>query len=149
MTPIRSQLRRNVTLFLLLLLLGGCRADTRLAPATPPPEPAFATAGAELFQTHCASCHGSDARGNGPAASVLRTPPPNLRLIASRRGGRFPEGEIGRFVDGRFDIAAHGSREMPVWGTRFAEFIPELGIGDEIARGRIWSLVTYLRTIQE
>ena len=48
----------------------------------------------------------------------------------------------------RASSSAHGSREMPVWGQRFAEAIPEAGVGDEVARGKIASLVEYLKSIQ-
>jgi mono/diheme cytochrome c family protein len=137
------------SLALIAWAVAGCGRDTPTPPGMPSPAAEFASAGAELFEKHCASCHGSDARGYGSASRVLRTPLPDLRLIAARRGGRFPEGEIGRFIDGRYDLAAHGSREMPIWATRFADFVPDLGIGDDVARGRIWSLVTYLRTIQD
>ena len=42
---------------------------------------ATAAHGAELFKTHCASCHGADATGNGPVARALRHPPADLTLI--------------------------------------------------------------------
>jgi hypothetical protein len=38
---------------------------------------------------------------------------------------------------------------MPVWGERFAEPIPEPGVSEEIARGKIASLVEFLKSIQE
>ena len=31
-------------------------------------DPTEASSGVQLFQMHCASCHGADARGNGPVA---------------------------------------------------------------------------------
>lgn len=34
--------------------------------------------GAELFQTHCASCHGERGRGDGPKAASLSKPPANF-----------------------------------------------------------------------
>jgi hypothetical protein len=37
---------------------------------------------------------------------------------------------------------------MPVWGERFGETIPDSGVGEEIARGKIAVLVEYLRSIQ-
>jgi len=58
-------------------------------------------------------------------AAALTTPPADLTRIAARRGGSFPDGEVARFVDGRFDLPAHGTREMPVWGERFGAGIPE------------------------
>lgn len=112
------------------------------------PDPVLADMGETLYLRHCASCHGADARGAGPVAGSLKTPPADLTAIASRRGGRFPAGEVARFIDGRFEIPAHGSREMPVWGQRFGAAIPESGIGESIARGNIATLVEYLKSIQ-
>jgi mono/diheme cytochrome c family protein len=111
-------------------------------------DPVLAEMGAERFETHCSACHGADARGDGPVAAVLKTPPSDLTRIAARRNGEFPAGEIGRFIDGRFSITAHGTREMPVWGTAFSASIPEPGAGDEIARGIIATLLEFLKSIQ-
>ena len=35
--------------------------------------------GAFLYGAYCASCHGADARGHGPEASLFSPPPRNLR----------------------------------------------------------------------
>ena len=117
-------------------------------PSIPAPDPALVEVGAELFATYCASCHGVDARGDGPAASALRTPPADLTRIAANSGGVFPESSAARLIDGRFDLPAHGSREMPIWGARLADQIPDMATGDEVARGRIASLVEYLKSLQ-
>src|SRR3954468_8384772 len=42
---------------------------------TPKTDP---TNGKLMFTTYCAPCHGADARGNGPAASALKTRPTDL-----------------------------------------------------------------------
>jgi mono/diheme cytochrome c family protein len=134
-----------------LLLAGaacsGC-ANAREEPTIPDPDPLLVGVGAELFATHCASCHGFDARGDGPAASALGTPLADLTRIAARSGGVFPESSIAKRIDGRFDLPAHGSREMPIWGTRLADEIPGLATGDEVARGQIASLLEYLKSLQ-
>jgi len=65
-----------------------------------------------------------------------------------RNAGVFPESSTARLIDGRFDLPAHGSREMPIWGARLADTIPGLATGDEVARGRIISLVEYLKSLQ-
>lgn len=112
------------------------------------PDPVLADLGAAQYATYCAACHGVDARGDGPVAEALQKPPPDLTRIAARRGGVFPSGEIARFIDGRFGVTAHGPREMPIWGERFTESIPEPGLGEEVARGRVVTLVNYLQSIQ-
>jgi mono/diheme cytochrome c family protein len=123
------------------------------APASADPSPAhdpvLAEIGAPLFARYCASCHGLAGRGDGPTAVTLRARPADLTAIAKRRNGAFPTGEIAKFIDGRFEFPAHGSREMPVWGTRFGSDVPESDVGESIARGNIASLVEYLKSIQE
>ena len=89
-----------------------------------------------------------EARGHGPASGALKVPPSDLTLIAHRRGGEFPNGEVALFIDGRFDLPAHGSRDMPIWGARLGEAIPESSIGEEIVRGKIATLIEYLKSIQ-
>jgi mono/diheme cytochrome c family protein len=104
--------------------------------------------GKDLFLQYCASCHGPEAMGNGPAASALKDKPKNLTLIAASRGGTFPSAEILAFIDGRDVSAAHGSREMPVWGKRFGEAV-QPGAGAEAVRhGTAMLIVDYLSTIQ-
>jgi mono/diheme cytochrome c family protein len=109
-----------------------------------------------LFQLYCASCHGADARGNGPVAADLKTMPPSLREIAKRRGGKFDAREIAAFIDGRNMPRAHGTPEMPVWGRLFGYAAQAEGTlsSDQIAleketQARIALLVNYLANIQD
>jgi len=108
----------------------------------------LAEMGRPYFQAYCASCHGITGRGDGPASVSLRSRPADLTQIAARRGGRFSRGEIAQFVDGRFSVSAHGSREMPVWGEVFTREIPEADVAESIARGKVLVLVEYLKSIQ-
>ncbi len=143
-------MRTQLAFGILAWVAGGlvAAADPLPARAEEGPDAVLAERGAELYGRYCASCHGPEGRGDGPVAGALRTPPPDLTRIAARRDGGFPAGEIARWIDGRFEPGPHGSREMPVWGERFAERIPEPGVGEEIARGKIGSLVAYLQSIQ-
>jgi mono/diheme cytochrome c family protein len=75
--------------------------------------------GHRYYTRYCASCHGAAGDGHGPVAKVLATPPADLRLLAERFGNPLPTARIARFIDGRDAVAAHGDREMPVWGERF------------------------------
>jgi mono/diheme cytochrome c family protein len=102
--------------------------------------------GAALFRTHCASCHGTDARGAGPLTSELRRLPPSLTSFAVRNGGLFPSERVRRIIDGR-DVPAHGNVEMPVWGDAFRR--TREGLSEDAVRARIESIVRYLETIQE
>ncbi len=108
----------------------------------------LAEMGAEYFARYCASCHGMAGNGRGPAASALAIRPADLTRIAARRGGDFPEGEIARKIDGRFAVEAHGTREMPVWGERFAADVPDSQVAESIIRGKLVMLVEYLKSIQ-
>ncbi|NNJ73664.1 MAG: hypothetical protein HKP56_00725 [Anderseniella sp.] len=72
--------------------------------------------GADEYYRLCAVCHGEEGRGDGPMSRMLKTPPPNLTLLAKNNGGHFPFLSVLEMIDGRNMIAVHGSREMPVWG---------------------------------
>lgn len=143
---------------LALTLALGCAAsspDATAPPAEASPagtpvsaDPVLVELGEPVFRSYCASCHGLDGGGDGPAARSLETPPADLRRIAARRGGSFPDAEIARIIDGRFDIDAHGSREMPVWGNAFGADIPEGEVAESVTRGRLAVLIEYLKSIQ-
>ena len=102
--------------------------------------------GATPFKTHCATCHGLNARGNGPLADQPRRLTPDLTKFSARNGGVFPSERVHRIIDGR-DVPSHGDREMPVWGDVFRGS-PEGGTSDS-AKARIDAIVRYLQGIQE
>jgi hypothetical protein len=52
-------------------------------------------------------------------------------------------------IDGRAMAAAHGSRDMPVWGVRFGEKFGGEGVGEEAVRGHLLVLMNYLKSIQQ
>jgi mono/diheme cytochrome c family protein len=113
--------------------------------ASPPP------GGEALFAQHCASCHGASGAGDGPLAAELRVAPANLRTIAKRNGGRFDEDAVLRTIDGRRAVAAHGPRDMPVWGELFesefaAEGAPRPAV-TSVMRAQL--LTDYVRTLQD
>ena len=134
-----------------LLLRGALSAATVIGvPAT-----AFAqhvTIGAIEFRMSCAVCHGKEARGDGPLAHVLTVKPTDLTNLSKRNKGQFPSEAVVETIDGRTQISAHGTREMPVWGTRYeAEVGRQYGpYGSEtVVKTRILELVHYLQSIQE
>jgi mono/diheme cytochrome c family protein len=106
-------------------------------------------AGRADYLQYCASCHGAEARGDGPTAAALSKPPPDLTRIAARRGGEFPVEELAMLIDGRTPTVAHGTRTMPVWGEQFASEENADAMGDQIVAGRIRMLIAYLQSIQE
>lgn len=104
--------------------------------------------GEENFQRLCAACHGKFGRGDGPVASALSVPVPNLTTIAQRNDGVFPRAVLRNVVDGRWQIEAHGTRQMPVWGYEF--WISE-GAGDfsEVqVRKTLDELIDYIESLQ-
>ena len=133
------------TAILAAALTGLCAVAGRSAP----PQPPKVEGGKVIFQTSCAACHGTDARGGGPVAESLKTKPPDLRRIAQRRGGTFPEGEVVGFIDGRTRTPAHGTREMPVWGDRLARAVKDEKEREARVARNVEMLVAYLKTIQE
>jgi mono/diheme cytochrome c family protein len=111
-----------------------------------------ATIGAIEFRMSCAVCHGEHARGDGPLAKLLTVKTADLTQLAKRNNGQFPLERVVETIDGRTAVSGHGTREMPVWGTRYeAEVGREYGpYGSEtVVKTRILELVHYLQSIQE
>ena len=105
--------------------------------------------GKEEFHRYCISCHGMDARGTGPASGALKASPADLTEIVKRRGGgEFPVEEISGKIDGRANLPAHGTREMPIWGRDFSEKLGDKSLGEEVATGKVTVLIEYLKSIQ-
>jgi mono/diheme cytochrome c family protein len=106
--------------------------------------PANAAQGKKLFAEHCSGCHGGSGTGNGPAAAALRTRPADLTTIAKRKGA-FRTAEVEAVIKGSDTaIPAHGSIDMPVWGT----FFTAVDRTDADAQRDIASLVAFIESIQ-
>ena len=72
-----------------------------------------------MYTNYCAVCHGTEGKGNGPAADALKTPPADLTMLSKKNGGTYPAIKVGSAIRGDAHVAAHGSKEMPVWGKLF------------------------------
>ena len=110
-----------------------------------------ATHGKSLYRVYCASCHGAEAAGDGKLAQYLTVVPADLRKIAARHGGEFPDERVRQVIDGRHDVRGHGG-DMPVWGDVFqkldmVEKQPAELREAEVAQ-HVDDLVAYLRSIQ-
>lgn len=107
--------------------------------------------GRALFQTHCASCHGADAKGQGPLAGALVLQPIDLTVLASRNGGAFPLERVLKRIDGTDPLVSHGS-PMPVYGPYFegvANTPMKLPSGQPMLVSEpIADLVGYLESVQ-
>jgi mono/diheme cytochrome c family protein len=101
--------------------------------------------GAQLFRTHCASCHGETGQGTGPLSTQLARPVPDVTTYTARNGGVFPGERLRQIIAGR-GPAAHGDRTMPVWGDVFKRQASASDTDDE---ARIDALVAFLQSIQQ
>jgi len=140
----RIQVRLCMVAALAALATTPARAEEPKAEPSPP----LAVAGERLYIRHCAVCHGKSATGDGPFAGILTIPPSDLTAIAARREGTFPDDEIATFVDGRFVPKAHGTREMPIWGRWLGQPMAPGVEPDEVTRGEILAILTYLKGLQ-
>ena len=107
------------------------------------------------FETYCAACHGLDGKGGGPMSMLLTKQVPNLTVLMKNNGGVFPFERAFTVVSGEATVAAHGTREMPIWGDHYKDKAPsQLGPYyqpsdvSSYVRGRILALVGYLSTLQ-
>lgn len=137
--------RETVLVTALVLTPWVGRAQDKPTPIVPPDAASIAS-GKQTFREHCTACHGADGRGDGPAASVLKTPPADLRTLAIRHDDKFPEEYVTRVVRFGEPIPGHGSSEMPIWGPLFGmhENGNEVGV-----RRHIKDLCNYLASIQD
>ena len=102
------------------------------------------TVGSELYRFYCSNCHGLDAKGR-PATSAMRTPAPNLTALSMNNGGIFPRDMVRDVIaNGAGKGSAHGTKDMPVWGTIFRAFEPN----DTMVNVRIDNLTRYIESVQ-
>ena len=98
-----------------------------------------------MYAAYCASCHGKDAKGNGPAAPALKLPPPDLTTLAKRNGGKYPTLRVESILQGRESLVSHGDQEMPVWGPVFRAMTSN---PNAMVAMRIQNLNQYLESLQ-
>ena len=103
------------------------------------------SSGKEMYKQYCASCHGLDGKGDSPAAPALKVPTTNLTTLAVKNVGTFPAAHVSAVIQGDAMTAAHGSKDMPVWGPIFHAMG---GHSQAQVQLRIRNLTTYLESIQ-
>ena len=111
-----------------------------------PIRPAPAESGQAMFSQYCAVCHGKDAKGSGPAAPALKVPPADLTMLAKRNGGSFPTAHVSNVIRLGEDVAAHGSKDMPMWGQAFSALSAHQ---HAVVEQRIANLTNYIKSLQE
>jgi mono/diheme cytochrome c family protein len=104
------------------------------------------SSGKGMYTAYCASCHGADGKGMGPAEPALKIVPTNLTLLAAKNGGTFPEAHVMQVIRGDSATAAHGNKDMPVWGPVFLQMS---GHDTAQVQQRIRNLTKYLELIQQ
>lgn len=102
-----------------------------------------ASDGPGMYNSYCAACHGLAGLGDGPAAKALTKAPADLTRISARNGGQFPETKVKRYIEGLDEVAAHGSRDMPIWGGLFR------ALERDTAPIRVQALSDFLKSIQK
>jgi len=96
----------------------------------------------QMYTSYCAPCHGADGRGHGLIAGSLKTPPPDLTMLARAHGGKYPDSHVVTVLS--FGTETN-TAVMPAWGPVFARL--ESVQADESTL-RINNLTRYLKTIQ-
>ena len=101
--------------------------------------------GKEMFISYCAVCHGTDGKGGGPAANALKAPPADLTVLSRNNGGKYPSMKVSTAIRGDGGVTAHGSKEMPVWGSIFNAMSQGHG---GVVQQRIANLTKYFESLQ-
>jgi len=130
------------------LLIGLYVSSSMLAQNKPKGEMTPTTpeaAGQATFHANCASCHGLDLKGTGPAAPALNSKPTDLTQLSKRNGGKFPLAMVERAIQGNEFVLAHGSREMPVWGEAFRA----VNRDEALVKVKVHNLALYIESMQE
>ncbi|MCG6862590.1 MAG: cytochrome c [Chromatiaceae bacterium] len=112
--------------------------------------------GEAKYEADCAVCHGVTGKGDGPFAESLKKGVPSLTMLRRNNDGVFPFERVYELIDGRKEVPGHGTREMPIWGNRYAAeslkiHDPFIGrwYAEQIIRTRILALVEYIASLQE
>ena len=106
--------------------------------------------GAQMYGTLCASCHGIDGKGDGPAVPALEKAVPDLTHLASQDHGYLNHARIEMIIAGKNRELAHGEIGMPQWEDQFKHV--RFGWNDHqrsaFARRKINALADHVETLQ-
>ena len=80
--------------------------------------------GHKIFKSNCQTCHGSKAKGNGPAAVALNPKPANLTKKAVQNQ------KLGNL----YYRVSNGHLDMPAWKS-------------SLKPKQIWSVVAYIKSL--
>jgi len=138
---------RHIALAGAFLLFIACVASAGAGPAIDESQlpPSYVPTGEQMFKEYCAACHGADAKGHGPSAGLLLTPPPDLTTLAKRHMGKFPYDYVKDVLEFGKGTSAHGSSDMPTWGPIFRYYDKQ---NERAVQRRIKNLCDYLASLQ-
>jgi mono/diheme cytochrome c family protein len=111
--------------------------------------------GKDEYVRSCAACHGVTGKGDGPAAKSLIKPPTDLTKLSEANKGVFPISRVYDAIDGRIEVIAHGTRDMPVWGEIYTRELRYPGsmlpkeVTESMVRIRMLALIEYISTLQD
>ena len=105
--------------------------------------------GKKDFINYCASCHGSNGKGDGPIVHFLKRKPKDLTQLSISNDDAFPFERIWGVFDGSYAMEEHGSSEMPIWGYKFIQETQESGQPNTVAKAKALDIILYLQIIQE
>ena len=108
--------------------------------------------GKREFEAKCANCHGATGKGQGPFVEFLKKSPPDLTTLAKSNGGILPMDRLYQSIRGN-TLAAHGSRDMPIWGREYNieaanYYIDTPYDGEAYVRARVLALLEYINRLQ-
>jgi mono/diheme cytochrome c family protein len=87
--------------------------------------PASLLRGEKIYREYCQVCHGSDGRGDGPAAAALPRPPADLRIHMS---------------------AGHTDGQLFSWVTNGMPGLPMPGFRDRLSTEERWHVINFIKT---
>ncbi len=127
-------------------VLAAAQAEPKTEIKHVPIKPTSPASGQEMYKNYCASCHGVEGKGNGPAAEALKVPPPDLTTLSQKNAGKYPAMKVAAILRGEEVFASHGSKGMPIWGNLFWSMSG--GHAAEVQQ-RIANLNDYLESLQK
>lgn len=109
--------------------------------------------GKREYDSKCATCHGVKGKGDGPYKPFLTKSPTDLTVLSKANKGVFPYQKVYETIDGRQAVAAHGPRDMPIWGADYlgqaAGYYMDVPYDPEaFVRTRITALIDYIYRFQ-
>ena len=140
---------RQISVFALILLIAAFaiaqtanKPQVNVVPAPYTP----ADSGKAMYDAYCASCHGIEGKGDGPAAPAMKNSVPDLTVLARSRGGQYPSFEVAEILRVTRPLSSHGSADMPVWGPIFSKMSQQ---NNAEIQQRIRNLNEYVESLQQ